>query len=283
MENQKKLDGLNALLSLFEDKNISNDEERLKRAEKALVEHIVEHTFFFDRKMVRDQARDIQASIGTGRALPARFTSNGNYFLRHAVKTTTPRFKNKSEAVKFTKYECDPDGHVDETKCLFHRDTKIRVRIDADGNYAPKCTILRYTGHRVSWGRTSTVLNYTIAHICAKTDNPLYFNSLWNYALIPTYCAFITDKPDEFGNLVVNVKQLMRAISWVLYNPNHIMNWNQDVVTETDIPAKEYIKQAKEFIQSGRIQFLQKNELAEQDADLPKEEDVDDAEFESEA
>lgn len=41
MENQKKLDGLNALLSLFEDKNISNDEERLKRAEKALVEQVL--------------------------------------------------------------------------------------------------------------------------------------------------------------------------------------------------------------------------------------------------
>lgn len=34
MENQEKLDGLNALLSLFEDKNISNDEERLKELRK---------------------------------------------------------------------------------------------------------------------------------------------------------------------------------------------------------------------------------------------------------
>lgn len=31
--------------------------------EDALVEHIVEHTLFFDREMVRDQARDLRALI----------------------------------------------------------------------------------------------------------------------------------------------------------------------------------------------------------------------------
>ena len=128
MENLNKIDGLDALRSLF-----ANDD--------ALVEHIVEHTLFFDREMVRDQARDLRALIRTGQALPVRFTSNGNYFLQHAVKTTTPRFKNKSEAVRFTKYEGDEDGHIDETKCLFHRATKNRVKIDADGTSAPKRTI----------------------------------------------------------------------------------------------------------------------------------------------
>ena len=97
------IDGLDALCFLFEN-------------EDAFVEHIVEHTLF---------------SI-------ARFTSNANYFLQYAVKTLTPRFKNKREAVKFTKYGYDPDGHIDETKCLFHRETKIRVKIDVDGNYTPK-------------------------------------------------------------------------------------------------------------------------------------------------
>ena len=58
MENQnlKKIDGLDALCSLFEN-------------EDALIEHIVEHTLFFDREMVRDQARDLRALIRTGQAL----------------------------------------------------------------------------------------------------------------------------------------------------------------------------------------------------------------------
>ena len=48
-----KIDGLDALCSLFEN-------------EDALIEHIVEHTLFFDREMVRDQARDLRALIRTG-------------------------------------------------------------------------------------------------------------------------------------------------------------------------------------------------------------------------
>lgn len=262
MENQnlKKINGLVALCSLFEN-------------EDALIEHIVEHTLFFDREMVRDQARDLRALIRTGQALPVRFTSNANYFLQHAVKTTTPRFKNKSEAVKFTKYECDPDGHIDETKCLFHRETKIRVKIDADGNYAPKCTILRYTGHRVSWGQTSTVVNYTIAHIWAKTDNPLFFNSLWNYALLPTHCAFITDKRDDSHPLVKRVKDLIRAISWELYDPNRIMDWNQKVVTDEEKPSAQARNEAKRLIKEGKIQFLPKNEIPVNDQEIPSEDE----------
>lgn len=241
------IDGLDALCSLFEN-------------EDAIVEHIVGHTLFFGREMVRNQARDLRALIRTGQALPVRFTSNDNYFLQHAVKTTTPRFKNKSEAVKFTKYEHDPDGHIDETKCLFHRETKIRVKVDADGNYAPKCTILHYTGHRVSWGQNSTVVNYTIAHIWAKTDNPLFFNSLWNYALLPTHCAFLTDKRDDSHHLVKRIKELIRAISWELYDPNRLMDWNQKVVTDDEKPSASARNEAKRLITAHKIKFLPQNE-----------------------
>lgn len=254
-----KIDGLDALRSLF-------------GSDEALIEHILEHTLFFDKEMVRNQARDIRALIRTGQAIPARFTSNGNYFLQHAVKTTTPRFKNKSEAVRFTKYECDPDGHIDETKCLFHRETKIRVKIDSDGNYAPKCTILRYTGHVVSWGQRSSVVNYTIAHIWAKTDNPLFFNSLWNYALLPTHCAFITDKRDDSHELVARVKRLIRAVSWELYHPNRLMDWNQDVLTDDEVPAASDRSEAKRLIKEGKVRFLPKNERPQTADELPAEE-----------
>lgn len=175
--------------------------------------------------------------------------------------------------MKFTKYECDPDGHIDETKCLFHRETKIRVKIDADGNYAPKCTILRYTGHRVSWGQTSTVVNYTIAHIWAKTDNPLFFNALWNYALLPTHCAFITDKRDDSHPLVKRVKDLIRAISWELYDPNRIMDWNQKVVTDEEKPSAQARNEAKRLIKEGEIQFLPKNEIPVNDQEIPSEDE----------
>lgn len=236
------IDGINALSSLFPN-------------EDALIEHIIEHTLFFNREMVLKQARDIRGRIRTGKAIPARFTSNKNYFLQHSVKTTTPRFKNKGEAVAFTKYDGD-----DETKCLFHRETKIRVSIDADGNYAPKRTIYEYTNQLVSCGQRSTVVNYTIAHIWAKTDNPLFFNSLWNYALLPTHCAFLTDKRDDSNPLIAQIKELIRAISWELYNPNRIMDWNQDVVAESDKPAASRRTEARRLIAAGKINFLPVNE-----------------------
>lgn len=236
------IDGIDALGCLFP-------------SQDALIEHIIEHTLFFNRDMVLKQARDIRGRMRTGKAVPARFTSNKNYFLQHAVKTTTPRFKNKSEAVAFTKYDGD-----DETKCLFHRETKIRVSIDADGNYAPKRTIYEYTNQLVSCGQRSTVVNYTIAHIWAKTDNPLFFNSLWNYALLPTHCAFLTDKRDDSHPMIARIKELIRAISWELYNPNRIMDWNQDVVTESDKPSAGARTEARRLIAAGKINFLPVNE-----------------------
>lgn len=236
------IDGIDALSSLFSDEN-------------ALIEHIIEHTLFFNSDMVLKQARDIRGRIRTGKAIPARFTSNKNYFLQHSVKTTTPRFKSKSEAVAFTKYDGD-----DETKCLFHRETKIRVKIDADGNYAPKRTIYDHTHQLVSCGQRSTVVNYTIAHIWAKTDNPLFFNSLWNYALLPTHCAFLTDKRDDSNPLIARIKELIRAISWELYNPNRIMDWNQDVITESDKPSATMRTEARKLIKAKKIKYLQFNE-----------------------
>ena len=103
-------------------------------------------------------------------------------------------------------------------------------------------------------------MNYTIAHIWAKTDNPLYFNSLWNYALLPTHCAFITDKRDDSHPLVARVKELIRAISWELYDPNRIMDWNQKVVTDEEKPSASARTEAKRLIKENKIRFLPKNE-----------------------
>lgn len=143
------------------------------------------------------------------------------------MKTTTPRFRNKKEAVLFTK---------DSANAVFHKDTKIRVCFDPDGNYYPKKEILKYTGHRVSWGSTSSVVNYNIAHIWGKTDNPLFFSLLWNYALIPCHCTFLTDKKEENDVVMKNIKNLLKAISIELYDPNRIMDWNQDVLSIDDYP-----------------------------------------------
>ena len=182
-----------------------------------------------------------------GEAIPVRYTSKGAFFRQHEVKTTTPRFRNKKEAVLFTK---------DSANAVFHKDTKIRVCFDPDGNYYPKKEILKYTGHRVSWGSTSSVVNYNIAHIWGKTDNPLFFSLLWNYALIPCHCTFLTDKKEENDVVMKNIKNLLKAISIELYDPNRIMDWNQDVLSIDDYPVMEYLQKGRKWIINKNINFL---------------------------
>lgn len=228
------IDGLDSFRRLF-----SNDE--------AFIEHVIESILFFNRDIVLLQAREKRNEIRTGKAIPVRYTSNGLFFLQHKVKTTSPKFKNRSEAIRFT--------HDDEN-FLFHRETKIRVKFDRDGNYYPKRTILDHTNHRVSCGTSSTVANCVIAHIWDKTDNPLFFSLLWNYCLIPCHCAFLTDKRDDSNPLIKQVKDLIKAISLELYNPNKIMDWNQDVIQSIDIPEKDVLKKARQLIAEQKNNFL---------------------------
>ncbi|NDV97196.1 hypothetical protein D0T84_20150 [Dysgonomonas sp. 521] len=230
----KLIDGINVLRGLFS-------------GEQEFIDHVIHNILFFDKAMVRDQALDIRQQVRLGKAIPVRYNSNGSFFLQHKVKTTTPSFKNKSEAIRFTN---------DEENALFHRETKIRVCFDRDGNYYPKQAISKYTQHKVSSGSLSTVVNYTIAHIWSKTDNPLYFSLLWNYCLIPCHCTFLTDKRDDSHPIVKQVKDLIKAICIELYNPNRIMDWNQDVLAEEEKPSTEALKAARVLIKENRISFL---------------------------
>lgn len=248
-----KIDGLDVFKRLFSSDN-------------ALIEHLISGVLFFNREMVLQQAREVRHGIRTAVAMPVRYNSNGAFFLQHKVKTTTPSFKNKSEAIRFTN---------DDNNNLFHRETKIRICFDRDGNYYPKRTILSHTGHKVSCGEQSTVVNYVIAHIWDKTDNPLYFSLLWNFCLIPCHCAYLTDKREDSDEIIRRTKELIRAISIELYNPNRIMDWNQDVVTAEDLPSKEARSEAKRLIAGDKINYLQNNEIP---ADLTIKEETDENE-----
>ena len=185
------IDGLEAFKSLF-----SSEDDLLK--------HIVSHTLFFEKNVVRQQAINIRTAIRLGKAVPVRYTSNGAFFLQHKVKTTTPNFKGRKEAIQFTN---------NEENALFHKETKIRICFDRDGNYYPKQIIFDSTGYKVSCGVQSDI-----------------------------------------------VKSLIKAVSIELYNPNRIMDWNQDVIPDEYIPEKEYISEARKLIRENKINFLANNQ-----------------------
>jgi hypothetical protein len=222
------LNGTSVLTDSFPDKD-------------SFVQHLIQHVLFFDNKIVVHQALSVLQQLENGeQAIPVRYTSNEHFYYQREVKKVTPSFKNKSEAVRSSK-----------ENPLFHKETGIRVCFDKDGNYYPKQAILQYTGHRVSWGKNSTITNYTIAHIWGKTDHPLYFGLLWNYCLIPTPYAFLTDKNDEVSK---RVQDLIKAISVELNNPNTLMSGKITV----DMPHKDTLTEAAKLIRENKIQFVPK-------------------------
>jgi hypothetical protein len=222
-----KIDGINVLRNLFPD-------------DDSFVRHVVGQILFFNAEIITRQASVIQQQIEKGEAIPVRYTSNAHFYHQREVNKVKPSFKSRKEAVNF------------KDNPLFHKETKMRVYFDKDGNYYPKRAILQYTGHWVSGGKTSTITNYTIAHIWGKTDNPLYFGLLWNYCLIPTPYAFLTDKDDSTNILIKRIKDLIKAISIKLYKPNSLMNDKVSVET----PPEDVLTKAERLIEEDKICFV---------------------------
>lgn len=228
------MDGINVLREFCSD-------------EKELIRRILCSILFFDAESVKQQTLYTKQQIEEGKAIPVRFTSNDHFYHQREVKKTTPSFKNRREAVQYTK-----------DNPLFHKETGIRICFDNDGNYFPKKSILKYTGYRVSSGNLSTITNYTIAHIWGETDNPLYFGLLWNYCLVPAPFAFLTDKRDDSDLIVKRVKELIKAISIKLYNPDDFLKqWSKSV----EMPSKEALKEAEQLIKGKLVKFVPKNNL----------------------
>jgi hypothetical protein len=224
------LNGIDVLRELF-----SKDDE-------ALLNHVVKHVLFFDPEVVKLQAQAINQQIRQNKPIPVRYNSNKHFFLKHKKKTTKPSFKNKSKALKFTN---------DEQNAVFHRETGVRVCFDSDGNSFTKKGLFDCIGEK------GKIINYTIAHIWRKTDNPLYFSLMWNYCLIPTPFAFLTDKNDDSDVVVKSVKDLIKAISFALYNPNQLME--REVV---DTLPDETLAKASQLIENKKINFIPTNNIS---------------------
>ena len=52
-----------------------------------------------------------------------------------------------------------------------------------------------------------------------------------------------------------NIKNLLKAISIELYDPNRIMDWNQDVLSIDDYPVMEYLQKGRKWIINKNINF----------------------------
>ncbi len=230
-----EIDGLEPLLSLFV-------------SEEKFIEHFFENVLFFKVEDVEKQSKILLESIKDGRQIPVRYTMKTDEYFHYnndrIVKDKSKKsFKNKKDAKIFAL-----------SQDYYHNETGVKICFDKDGNYYVRNEIYKYSGHRVSQGLTSNVKNYVISHIWAKTENPYFFSSFWNIALIPNYLSFILDKSDENSEVARKIKIISKAICHHLYNPNKLIG--MEIIDEKEL--ENGVELAKIFIKNNTINYFEK-------------------------
>ena len=220
----KSKDGLASLLDLF-------------TSEDDFIKHFIENTVFFKKEHIeRQQLEFFDNYLANKKHLYARFSTKSNkhfYFKSENGRGfSVKKFKNRKEAHDFSR--------KNELYYRLDAENEILVHIDKDGNYEVRNQIAKFTDIRVSQGTLmSNYTNYMIGHIWGQTENPLYFTALWNIALIPTYLAFLLDKPDDNSNIVKKLKQIMKGLCYEFYDPKVISDKQlNEMKTEIEFAKK---------------------------------------------
>lgn len=225
--------GIISLLSLFPVAN----------AHIALIEHIIDETWFFHPDIVPSQVKGILALP----KIPVRYSRQNVYSIPNTGKTTV-RNASLNGIVNYLDPNI-PGG-------------KILIEIDYDGNKAVRDVIKTYTGHIVSRGAANTVLYHTIAHIWGNATHPYFFCMLWNVCLIPNHVAWITDKNATPGTIPYDLQELLKAISWILYNPKSLLPTPLVTLPSASLLScppysyGSYLNWASSLIGAGKVHFL---------------------------
>ncbi len=249
-----KVDGLAPLLSLF-------------KSETEFIEHFFKSVEFFNPEVVKKRSIDFLKKKENGEPLPVRYSMKTAEYFRYLNKAVNKgwskkSFKNKEDAIKFAL-----------NNDFIHFDTKIKVCIDKDGNYFVRNEIYDAIGYRVSQGAISDVKNYVISHIWGKTENPLFFTSLWNIVIVPNHLAFILDKPDENSEIVRKIKMKAKSICYLLYDLENL--FDSEYLLSLKINKDEFSNEekfAKDYLEKNRLNYL-KNADYQADNNIQKTED----------
>ena len=244
MDKIDSIDGLDFLMDNFFKDDIILDE-------------LFKYIYFINKDLVNEQASQILVDIKNSIPIPVRYSQkDGAYFKNNSTRKSSPRFKNRKDAYKSLsteKYFSSEKGRGD-----------IRVCIDSDGNKSIKDFISLRTNHSFKSGK-STIINCMISHIWGNTNDPLFFSLLWNIVITPLPLSFILDKDalktykiidnQKHRDFILEFKELIKAISILLFNPNEIMD---EILIENskDFPKDKNMKKAKELIDGGKIKFL---------------------------
>lgn len=225
--------GMNSLLSLFPVAN----------AHIALIEHIIDETWFFHPDIVPSQVKRTLALP----KIPVRYSRQNVYSISNTGKTTV-----RNASLNGIVYYIDPNIPG----------ARVPIEIDYDGNKAVRDVIKKYTDHKVSSGKASKILYHTIAHIWGNATHPYFFCMLWNVCLIPNHVAWITDKNATPGTIPYDLQELLKAISWKLYNPNSLLPTPLVTLPSASLLScppysyGSYLNWASSLIGAGKVHFL---------------------------
>lgn len=226
--------GMNSLLSLFPVAN----------AHIALIEHIIDETWFFNPEIVRSQVKRTLALP----KIPVRYSRQNVYSISNTGKTTV-----RNASLNGIVYYIDPNIPG----------ARVPIEIDYDGNKAVRDVIKTYTGHKVSSGKASTILYHTIAHIWGNATHPYFFCMLWNVCLIPNHVSWITDKNTISGTPIpYDLQELLKAISWRLYRPDKLLPISlvtppsSSILTCPPYSYGSYRNWADSLIKAGKVHFI---------------------------
>ena len=162
--------------------------------EAEFIKLVIKNSYFFDKKIVDDQRKDIFNKLG----------------------------KQPISARKTTKKQSGINGVGINTKIgnldIYQiNGCNIPVELDGDGNEQVRKLIKSKTGYTISEGNC-IFKNYIISHIWGKAYDPRYFTNFWNIVIVPAWANSLLDKnSDDEDSIEYKLKETFKKICVKLY------------------------------------------------------------------
>lgn len=233
-----------------------------------LIEYMVKSSYFFSVESVDARYNTMCDILNNNRAkgeYVLKAEENGFLYCRYSTTKgeNSPYYDayetllNKdyrSSKTKILEYQ-KVDGN--DVYYKFSEKNFVKVKIDNDGNSWVRSLINKVCGYWVSKGKDSTIKNATISHIWGNASNPLYFTSLWNIVIVPTFCNFILDKNEiksenneeiedqKYLDIINKVNNAFKAICWKMYDIGHKQFDGKIEITQ---PDDDNLKMAETYI-----------------------------------
>ena len=189
--------------------------------EETFIKVVIENSFFFDKKIVDDQHKDIFDKLGK-QPIPARKTTK--------TQSGNPGVGVNTKIGNFDIYQING--------------CNIPVKLDGDGNKQVRDIIKEKTGYTISSGRKCIFQNYIISHLWGKAYDPRYFTNFWNIVIVPAWANSLLDKnSDDEDSIEYKLKETFKKICVKLYgldDPQFSEEWD-DMASRMGATSNEKI------------------------------------------